>query len=103
METDFKTNYLFTKYKDKSLCNKMTKYNLIEDSNKLEINYTVVYKKIVNYQIAKYGYQLSSTGYEYKRTREDCIKLSHRVAKIRKYRVDAYTQRYLSEKHKEIC
>lgn len=103
METDFKTNYLFSKYKDKSLCNKMTKYNLIEDSRRLDINYTIVYKRIVNYQISKYGYQLSSTGFEYNRSREDCINISHRIHKMRKYRVDAYTQRYLSEKQKEIC
>lgn len=102
METDFKTNYLFSKYKDKSLCNKMTKYNLIEDASRLRLNYTVVYKMIVNYQIIKYGYQLSSTGYEYNRTKEDCQRLSHNIAKSRKYRVDSYTQRVMSEKTKEI-
>lgn len=103
METDFKTNYLFSKYKDKSLCNKMTKYNLIEDASRLDLNYTVVYKMVVNYQISKYGYQLNSTGYEYNRTKQDCINISHKINKQRKYRVDAYTQRYLSEKNKEIC
>ena len=102
METDFKTNYLFSKYKDKSLCNKMTKYNLIEDSKKLDIYYTIVYKMIVNYQIKKYGYQLNSTGYEYNRSKQDCINIAHNIQKSRKYRVDAYTQRYLSEKSKEI-
>lgn len=102
METDFKTMYLFSKYKDKSLCNKINKCRFIEDSRSLNLNYTIIYKMIVNYQINKYGCQLANTGFEDRSSRE-CKRLSHNINKSRKYLVDEYTKRYLSEKRKEIC
>ena len=49
-----------------------------------DIDYTRLYRRIVNYQIQEYGATLNNGGFVYQRTREE-LKKEHQRARNRRY------------------
>ena len=70
--TDFIEGVLFNKYKDEILHNSEHFKSLVKDYK--EVNKENLYRKIINYQIDKYGEQLYARGKKLGRDYEDINK-----------------------------
>lgn len=79
----FIENFIFEIEKDKPFCNSSEFYLLLKEKYNLE-KQPNLYKKIINYQIKKYGEALNNSKLIDIRTHEDCVKKSEN-AKSRLY------------------
>ena len=94
--------YLYNKYKDKTMIPKDNKQALSDDCQKFNINYTDIYAKIINYQIYTYGQQLGDTFVS--RPTEDDKRRVNQASFHRKryYRNKDYLNRVAVEKYKVV-
>lgn len=98
----FYQNYLYSKYKNKSMIIKENKIDLAIECDKFNVNYTDIYVKIINFQIYTYGTQLSDN-YQSPYTKEDIRKVNGTMSHRKRYRRDKlYLNRVAVEKYKTI-
>ena len=94
--------YLYNKYKDKSMIIKENKQVLLEECNNFGVNYTDIYVKIINYQIYTYGVQLADN-YQSPYTKEDIRRVSGNLHHLKRYRKNSdYINRVAVEKYKTL-
>lgn len=94
--------FIFNKFKNKCLIDRETKVELSKDCIDYKINYTDIYAKIINYQILKYGRQLSAYNY-YTHDDKDKEKLRQSIYKRKVYRLKSdYLNRVSKDKLREI-
>ena len=94
--------FIFNKFKNRCLIDRDTKAELSKDCIDYKINYTDIYAKIINYQILKYGSQISAFNYYTHDIREK-EKIRHSVYKRKEYRLKSdYLNRVAKDKLREI-
>lgn len=86
MKDNFIDNYIFEKEKDLPVKNATCFYFKIKDVYKVyPSNRTELYKRIINYQVKKYG---SSLQYGYRKTKEEKERLSRNARYRKRYRLN---------------
>ena len=94
--------FIFNKFKDRCFIDRETKSALSKDCIEYKINYTDIYAKIINYQILKYGRQLSAYQF-YKCDDREKENLRHSIYKRKTYRLNSdYLNRVHRDKLREI-
>ena len=94
--------YLYNKYKDKSMIIKENKQELLSECNNFGINYTDIYVKIINYQIYTYGVQLADN-YQAPYNKDDIRKVNSMMSHKKRYMKNSdYLNRVAVEKYKTL-